>query len=64
VEILGERAGSIRDLIQEYNLPWDERILGEISLGVLLGEPVEVIAGQFRERLIRAAGVSGQSPGR
>jgi glutamine---fructose-6-phosphate transaminase (isomerizing) len=64
VEILGERASSIRDLIQEYNLPWDERILGEISLGVLLGEPVEVIAGRLRKRLIaEAADPSGASPG-
>ena len=59
VEILGERAGSIRDLIQEYNLPWDERLLGEIPLGVLLGEPVEVIAGQIRKRLATTAAGPG-----
>ena len=40
----------IRDLIQEYNLPWDERYLEDIPLGVLLGEPVEVIARQIREK--------------
>ena len=53
-EILGERVNDIRDLIQEYNLAWDDRYLGEIPLGVLLGEPVEVIAGQIREN--RASG--------
>ncbi len=47
-DLLGERVNDIRDLIQEFNLAWDDRCLGEIPLGVLLGEPVEVIAGQIR----------------
>ena len=47
-ELLGERVNDIRDLIQEYNLTWDDRCLGEIPLAILLGEPVEVIAGQIR----------------
>ncbi|MHB8907735.1 MAG: SIS domain-containing protein [Syntrophales bacterium] len=50
-EILGERVRDIRDLIQEYNLVWDDRRLEEIPLGRLLGEPVEVIAGLIRDRL-------------
>ncbi|MCE5282952.1 MAG: SIS domain-containing protein [Deltaproteobacteria bacterium] len=58
-EILGERLNPIRDLIQEYNLPWDEAILGKIPLAVLLGEPGEVIAAQIRKILVR---VTGQSP--
>jgi len=48
-ELLGERLNGIRNLIQEYNLPWDESCLGKIPLGLLLGEPVEVIAGQIRK---------------
>ncbi|MEW6334119.1 MAG: SIS domain-containing protein [Thermodesulfobacteriota bacterium] len=48
-EILGERVNGIRDLIQEYNLIWDERALRRIPVAVLLGEPVEVIAGMIRE---------------
>ena len=47
-DLLGERVNDIRNLIQEFNLAWDDRCLGEIPLGVLLGEPVEVIAGQIR----------------
>jgi len=50
-ELLGERANDIRNLIQEYNLAWDDSCLGEIPLAVLLGEPVEVIAGQIRRNL-------------
>jgi hypothetical protein len=47
-DLLGERVNDIRDLIQELNLAWDDRCLGDIPLGVLLGEPVEMIAGQIR----------------
>jgi glucosamine--fructose-6-phosphate aminotransferase (isomerizing) len=54
-ELLGGRANDIRNLIQEYNLAWDDRCLGEIPLGVLLGEPVEVIAGQIRWNIGRQA---------
>jgi glutamine---fructose-6-phosphate transaminase (isomerizing) len=50
-ELLGARANDIRNLIQEYNLAWDDRCLGKIPLGVLLGEPVEVIAGQIKRNL-------------
>jgi glucosamine--fructose-6-phosphate aminotransferase (isomerizing) len=46
--LLGERVDDIRNLIQEYNLVWDDGCLGEIPLAVLLGEPVEVIAGRIR----------------
>ncbi|MCX5821184.1 MAG: SIS domain-containing protein [Deltaproteobacteria bacterium] len=59
-ELLGERANDIRNLIQEYNLAWDDRCLGEIPLGVLLGEPVEVIAGQIKRNLGRPAEGWGQ----
>jgi glucosamine--fructose-6-phosphate aminotransferase (isomerizing) len=59
-ELLGERANDIRNLIQEYNLAWDDRCLGGIPLGVLLGEPVEVIAGQIKRNLGRPAEGWGQ----
>jgi len=52
-EILGGRADAVRDLIQEYNLTWDEGELGRIPVAILLGEPVEVIAGQIRDNLVR-----------
>ena len=54
-EILGGRANDLRDLIEEYNLRWEDRYLGEIPLGFLLGEPVEVLAGQIREGFGRRA---------
>ncbi|HET6460715.1 MAG TPA: SIS domain-containing protein [Syntrophales bacterium] len=50
-EVLGYKFNDIRNLVNEYNLPWDDRYLENISTGVLLGEPVEVIAGQIRKSL-------------
>ncbi len=57
-EVLGYKFNDIRNLVNEYNLPWDDRYLENISTGVLLGEPVEVIAGQIRKSL---GGNSGNS---
>ena len=48
-EILGEKANDIQNLVQECNLPWDENLLGGIPLGVLLGEPAEVIVGRIKQ---------------
>ncbi len=48
-EVLGYRFSDIRNLVNEYNLSWDDRYLESIPLGTLLGEPVEVIAGRIRE---------------
>jgi len=57
-EVLGYKFNDIRNLVNEYNLPWDDRYLENISTGILLGEPVEVIAGQIRKSL---GGNSGNS---
>ena len=59
-ELLGGRANDIRDLIQEFNLAWDDRYIAEIPLGVLLGEPVETIAGQIRRNI---TGIGGRRKG-
>jgi glucosamine--fructose-6-phosphate aminotransferase (isomerizing) len=50
-EILGEKANEIRNLVQECNLSWDENLLGSIPLGVLLGEPVEVIVERMKQKM-------------
>jgi glucosamine--fructose-6-phosphate aminotransferase (isomerizing) len=57
-EVLGYKFNDIRNLVNEYNLPWDDRYLENISTGILLGETVEVIAGQIRKSL---GGNSGNS---
>ncbi len=57
-EVLGYKFNDIRNLVNEYNLPWDDSYLENISTGTLLGEPMEVIAGQIRKSL---GGNSGNS---
>ena len=59
-ELLGARANDIQDLIQEFNLVWEDRYLEGIPLGLLLGEPVEVIAGQIRRNIV---GIGGRRKG-
>lgn len=48
-EVMGDRYYDIRNLIDEYNLTWDDSCLEEIPMGVLFGEAPEVIAGEIRE---------------
>ncbi|MGA2330533.1 MAG: SIS domain-containing protein [Syntrophales bacterium] len=50
-EVLGYKFNDIRNLVNEYNLQWDDGYLENISTGILLGETVEVIAGQIRKSL-------------
>ncbi|HUH64821.1 MAG TPA: SIS domain-containing protein [Syntrophales bacterium] len=57
-DVLGYKFNDIRNLVNEYNLPWDDRYLEGISTGFLLGEPVEVIAGQIRKSLGENSGNS------
>ncbi len=49
-EILGERYGDIIDLMNEENLPWEDRFLQELPIKFLLGEAVEVIVDRIKAR--------------
>jgi glucosamine--fructose-6-phosphate aminotransferase (isomerizing) len=49
-EILGEKYTDIRNLIDEYNVVWDERYIAELSIGELLGADVETIKNLIFER--------------
>jgi glucosamine--fructose-6-phosphate aminotransferase (isomerizing) len=50
-ETLGYRVDDIRNLVNEYNLPWDDRYLEDFSLEDLLSDAVETIAGRIRRRI-------------
>ena len=50
-DVLGYRYNDIRNLVNEYNLPWQDDHLESISLESLFCEPVEVIAGQIKSRI-------------
>jgi glucosamine--fructose-6-phosphate aminotransferase (isomerizing) len=51
IDVLGYRFNDIHNLINEYNLPWNDRYLESISLEALFSEPVEIIAGQIKSTL-------------
>jgi len=48
-EILGDKFNKINNLVNEYNLAWDDRFLDKIPIESLLGEGVDVIAGKIME---------------
>ncbi|MEI6314199.1 MAG: SIS domain-containing protein, partial [Syntrophus sp. (in: bacteria)] len=47
-ETLGYRYNDIRNMINEYNLPWTDQYLATMPVAALMGEPVEFIADQIR----------------
>ena len=49
--ILGEKYNDIKNLVNEYNLPWEDAYLEFMPIASLLGEPVEVLAGQIRQHI-------------
>ena len=42
----------LKNLINEYNLPWSDDYLARIPLDILLGESVDVIAEQIRSSIV------------
>ncbi|MDI6741463.1 MAG: SIS domain-containing protein [Smithella sp.] len=48
IAVLGYRYNDIRNLIDEYNLAWNDRFLEAFSLESLFSEPVDVIAGHIK----------------
>lgn len=51
IAVLGDRYNDIRNLINEYNLPWDDGYLERLPIGILLGESVEFIAAKIKKNL-------------
>jgi len=56
-EVLGYQFNDIRNLIDEYNLPWDDCYLESIPTAMLLGEPPEFIAGEIKKSLAKNNGI-------
>jgi glucosamine--fructose-6-phosphate aminotransferase (isomerizing) len=48
-EVLGYRYNDIRNLVNEYNVVWDDNYLEKISLIDLFSEPVELLAGRIKQ---------------
>jgi len=51
IDALGYRYNDIRNLIDEYNLKWDDRFIDRFSLEALFSEPIEIIAGRIKSQL-------------
>ncbi|MCD6570865.1 MAG: SIS domain-containing protein [Deltaproteobacteria bacterium] len=49
--VLGDKFTDIRNLINEYNLSWNDDCLEALSIKFLLGEAVETIAGEIKVAL-------------
>lgn len=60
-DVLGYQFNDIYNLVNEYNLPWDDSYLESISTGILLGETPEFIAGQIKKSLGKGNDVSKAS---
>jgi len=50
IEVLGHRYDDIRNLINEYNLAWNDRYMEALPLECLFGESVEEIARRIQAR--------------
>lgn len=50
-EILGDKLGKIVDLVNEYNLPWDDGYLEDLPIEFLLGEGVGMITSEITKSL-------------
>lgn len=48
-EVLGYRYNDIKNLVNEYNIRWDDRYLGKLTLADLFSKPVDIIAGQINQ---------------
>ena len=46
-EVLGDKYHGIKDIVTEYNLPWDDDCLKDLPVEFLLGEGVGVIASEI-----------------
>jgi glucosamine--fructose-6-phosphate aminotransferase (isomerizing) len=50
--VLGYRYNDIRNLVNEYNIHWDDGYLGKFPLADLFSEPVETLAGRIKQLVI------------
>jgi glucosamine--fructose-6-phosphate aminotransferase (isomerizing) len=51
-EVLGYRYNDIRNLVNEYNIVWNDNYLEKIPIADLFSEPVEILAGRIKQWVI------------
>jgi glucosamine--fructose-6-phosphate aminotransferase (isomerizing) len=52
LRVIGKRVNKIKDLVQECNLVWNDNLISDIPIGILLGESAESIVARIREKNI------------
>jgi glucosamine--fructose-6-phosphate aminotransferase (isomerizing) len=57
-EVLGDKFNDIKNLIDEYNITWDDSFLENLPMKFLLGEDVEVIAKEMKDSLVAGTDLS------
>ncbi|MFA7465024.1 MAG: SIS domain-containing protein [Syntrophales bacterium] len=50
-EILGDKYKDIKNMVNEYNLPWEDSYLEQFPVGTLLGESVEFVSSRIKKIL-------------
>ena len=48
-EVLGYRYNDMKNMVNEYNIRWDDRYLGKMTLADLFSKPVDILAGQINQ---------------
>ena len=61
IKALGHRYDDLRNLINEYNLDWNDRYLEGLPLELLFSEPIEEIAGRI-QALCRPSSARNEDP--
>jgi len=51
-EVLGYRYNDIRNLVNEYNINWDDAYLEKFPIADLFSEPVETLAWRIKQLVI------------
>jgi glucosamine--fructose-6-phosphate aminotransferase (isomerizing) len=51
-DVLGYRYNDIRNLVNEYNIVWNDNYLEKIPIADLFSEPVEILAGRIKQWVI------------
>ncbi|MHB8829463.1 MAG: SIS domain-containing protein [Syntrophales bacterium] len=49
LKLIGKRVNKLKDLIQECNLSWNDNLIADIPIGMLLGESAESVVDRIRK---------------
>jgi glucosamine--fructose-6-phosphate aminotransferase (isomerizing) len=62
IHVLGYKFNDIRNLVNEYNLPWEDAYIEPLGVSYLFSEPVEVIATRIKADMAPLEAGAGSRP--